>query len=133
MISRSALALIGALSLSAALPSHAQTPAPSVKPSPENAGPNQLFPPLPSLASLPASSAEQLEEVAPVGNTHRSGKKARRTTWRKPAAEPSIRMVVSDESQAYLTEVDRKLDDVLRNPAHDARTGGDTVSLAWTR
>lgn len=133
MISRSALALIGVLSLSAALPTHAQTPAPSVKPSSENAGPNQLFPPLPSLASLPASAAEQLEEPAPAGNARRSGKKARRTTWRKSAPEPSIRMVVSDESQAYLSEVDRKLDDVLRNAPRDGRAGTDAVSLAWTR
>lgn len=133
MISRSALALIGALSLSAALPTQAQTPALSVKPSSENAGPNQLFPPLPSLASLPASAAEQLEEAAPVSSAHRAGKKGRRTAWRKPAPEPSIRMVVSDESQAYLTEVDRKLDEVLCNPTRDGSTGTDAVSLAWTR
>lgn len=133
MISRSALALIGALSLAAALPVHAEPNALAVKPSSESAGPNQLFPPLPSLASLPASSAEQLEEAAPAGNAHRSGKKGHRIASRKTVAEPSIRVVVSDESQAYLAQVDRKLDDALRNPVREGRAGTDAVSLAWTR
>lgn len=135
MISRSALALIGTLNLglTVALPAHAEANAAAVKPSAESAGPNQLFPPLPSLASLPASAAEQVEEAAPVGNPHRSGKKTRRVASRKAVVETSVRVMVSDESQAYLTEVDRKLDEALRNPPHEGRTGGDAVSLAWTR
>ncbi|MGN6651430.1 hypothetical protein [Trinickia sp.] len=132
MRSRSALALIAAFGLVSALPVHAESNAPAVKPSSETAGPNQVVPPLPSLASLPASSAEQLEEAAPAGNARRPGKKTRHVAGRKAFVEPSIRVVVSDESQAYLTEVDRKLDDALRN-TRDGRTGTDAVSLAWTR
>lgn len=135
MISRSALVLIGALhlGLAAAPPVHAESNAAALKPSAETAGPNQLFPPLPSLASLPASSAEQLEEAAPAGNARRPGKKVRRVAGRRAVAEPSVRVVVSEESQAYLAEADRKLDDALRNAAHEGRTGADAVSLAWTR
>lgn len=135
MISRSALVLIGALNLglAAAAPVHAESNAAAVKPSSENAGPNELFPPLPSLASLPASSAEQLEEAAPASNARRPGKRIRRVAGRKSVVEPSVRVIVSDESQAYLSEVDRKLDDALRNAAREGRTGTDAVSLAWTQ
>jgi hypothetical protein len=133
MMIRSALASIGALMFAAALPVHAEPNAAAVKPSPESAGPSQLFPPLPSLASLPPSSAEQLEEATPVRNARRPGKKVRRTVWRRNIVEPTVRVIVSDESQAYLTEVDHKLDDALRNAARDGRTGTDAVSLAWTR
>lgn len=135
MISRSALVLIGALNLglAAAAPVHAGSNAAAVKPSSENAGPNQLFPPLPSLASLPASSAEQLDAAAPAGNARRPGKKVRRVAVRRAVVEPSVRIIVSDESQAYLSEVDHKLDDALRNAAREGRTGADAVSLAWTR
>ncbi|RDU98278.1 hypothetical protein [Trinickia dinghuensis] len=137
MISRSVLALIGALGLGlAAIPAaHAETSALgnaaalSAKTAAEGAGPNELFPPLPSLASLPPSAAEQVEEAAPVVSGRRPGKKGRRVVWHRAAAEPSVRMIVSDESQAYLNEVDRKLDDALRNTGHEA----GTVSVALTR
>jgi hypothetical protein len=139
MISRSVLALTGALVFVAALPARAETNALSgasalaAKPPGEGAGPSQLFPPLPSLASLPPSAAEQVEEVAPAANGRRTGKKGRKAAWHKTVAEPTVRMVVSDESQAYLTQVDRKLDELLHAPARTAHGGADAVSVAWTR
>jgi hypothetical protein len=139
MIFRCALALTGALVFAAALPAQAETNALSgasalaAKAPGEGAGPSQLFPPLPSLASLPPSAAEQLEDVAPAGNGRRTVKKGRKTVSRKIVAEPAVRMVVSDESQAYLTQVDRKLDELLHMPAHAAHGGADAVSVAWTR
>lgn len=139
MISRCALALTGALVFIAALPARAETNALSgasalaAKPPGEGAGPSQLFPPLPSLASLPPSAAEQLEDVAPAGNVRRTGKKGHKTASRKTVVEPTVRMVVSDESQAYLTQVDRKLDELLHAPAHTAHGAPDAVSVAWTR
>ncbi|MGG1945808.1 hypothetical protein AB1286_13440 [Trinickia sp. NRRL B-1857] len=139
MISRSALALTGALVFVAALPARAETnalngsSALAAKPPGEGAGPSQLFPPLPSLASLPPSAAEQVEDVAPAGNGHRTGKKGRKAVWRKTVAEPTVRMVVSEESQAYLTQADRKLDELLHAPAHAAHGGADAVSVAWSR
>ena len=140
MISRTALALTGALGFAALPSAHAQTnalgnaAALSEKPSAPAAGPNQLFPPLPSLASLPPSAAEQIEDAPAVSGGHRSGKgKSRRAPLHRAMAETSVRMVVSDESQAYLTEVDRKLDEALRNTAREGHAGADAVSVAWTR
>ena len=135
MISRSALALTGALVFAAIPPAQAETSGVSAKASGEGAGPSQLFPPLPSLASLPPSSAEQLEDVAPpaAGGHRSSGRKGRKAAAHRTVAEPSIRMVVSDESQAYLAQVDRKLDDILHASARAAHGGADAVSVASTR
>ncbi|MGN6232152.1 MAG: hypothetical protein ACTHNZ_13450 [Trinickia sp.] len=139
MISRTALALTCAFGFAAMPPAQAQTnalgnaAALSAKPPAEGAGPNQLFPPLPSLASLPPSAAEQIEEAPAVGSAHRSGKRGRRAAPHRSVAETSVRMVVSDESQAYLTEVDRKLDEALHNTAREGRVGADAVSVALTR
>lgn len=140
MISRSAFLLPGALVLALLPAAHAETTALggasplSVKPSAEAAGPNQLFPPLPSLASLPPSAAEQLEEttttVAPAGRRH--GKKAHRPTPHK-VVETSVRMVVSDASQAYLADVEHKLDDALRAAPRDSRASAGAVSVAQAR
>ena len=122
-----ALRLAGCLCLATALPIHAQTSphggaSPlSTKAAAEAAGPNELFPPLPSLASLPPSSAQQLEEdAAPVTRARRSGKKTRRAAPRK-AVEATVRVIVSDESQAYLAAVERTLDNALRETPHDPR------------
>ncbi|WP_116138181.1 hypothetical protein [Trinickia diaoshuihuensis] len=136
MISRSALALAGALLAAGTLPAHAETNAlagAASKLSGESAGPGQLFPPLPSLASLPPSAAEQVEDAAPANGGRRTGKKGHKSASRKSAAEPVVRVVVSDESQLYLTQVDRKLDDILHASARSAHGGADTVSVAWTR
>ncbi|WP_206950854.1 hypothetical protein [Trinickia acidisoli] len=139
MIFRFSLPLAGLVALAAALPAHAQTNALggasvlSVKPPTESAGPSQLFPPLPSLASLPPSAAEQVEEAAPITSGRHSGKRARRAAWHKAVVEPSIRVVVSDESEAYLAEVDRKLDNALLSATRDPRVSATAVSVASTR
>jgi len=139
MISRFALMIAGSLACVAALPAYAETGAPgsaaplSVKPSAEAAGPNELFPPLPSLASLPPSSAEQLDEAAPIPGGRRGGKKARRGGPRKGVETSMVRVVVSEESQAYLADVDRKLDDALRNAPQDAHVTAGAVSVAQAR
>lgn len=118
--------LAACLTLAVSLPLHAQTgshggASPSSKAAAEAAGPNELFPPLPSLASLPPSSSQQLEEdAAPVTTARRSGKKTRRVIPHK-AAETTVRVIVSDESLAYLATVERTLDDALRDASHDAR------------
>lgn len=138
-ISRSALALAGLFAFVSALPAYAQTSPPdsasplSVRPSAEAAGPNELFPPLPSLASLPPPSAEQLDEAAPIPAGHRGGKKARKGAPRKVVETSSVRVVVSDESQAYLADVDRKLDDALRSAPRDAHVTGNVMSVAQAR
>jgi hypothetical protein len=138
MISRSAFLLSGALVLALLPAAHAETTALggasplSVKPPAEAAGPNQLFPPLPSLASLPPSAAEQLEEPAAASPGRRHGKKARRPALHK-VAETSVRMVVSDASQAYLTDVEHKLDDALRAAPRDSRASAGAVSVAQAR
>ncbi|HTH72953.1 MAG TPA: hypothetical protein VL635_00965 [Trinickia sp.] len=138
MISRSAFLLSGALVLALLPAAHAETTALggasplSVKPPAEAAGPNQLFPPLPSLASLPPSAAEQLEEPAAASPGRRHGKKAHRPAPHK-VAETSVRMVVSDASQAYLTDVEHKLDDALRAAPRDSRASAGAVSVAQAR
>ena len=104
-----------------------------VKPSAEAAGPNELFPPLPSLASLPPSSADPLDDAAPISAGHRGGKKARKGAPRKVVETRAVRVVVSDESQAYLADVDRKLDDALRSAPRDAHVIGNAVSVAQAR
>lgn len=141
MISRfiSRFMFAGLLALNFAAQAYAQTSAPasasplSVKPSAEAAGPNELFPPLPSLASLPPSSADPLDEAAPISAGHRGGKKARKGAPRKVVETSTVRVVVSDESQAYLADVDRKLDDALRSAPRDAHVIGNAVSVAQAR
>lgn len=135
MIASFTLPLAGCLALTAALPVQAETTAlggatPSAF---EAAGPKQLFPPLPSLASLPPSSAEQIEDAAPVPSGRRSGKKGRRASPARKAVEASVRVVVSEETQAYLSEVEQKLDDALRAPARDSRRPAGPVSVAQIR
>lgn len=139
MILRFALPLAGAILLTGALPGHDETNALgaasplTVKPQTETAGPTQLFPPLPSLASLPPSATDQTDETAPVTSSHHSGKKTRRASAHKVIAETTVHLVVSDASQAYLTEVERKLDDALRNVPRDPRAPMSIVSVALTR
>lgn len=135
MIASFALPLAGCLALAAALPAQAETTAlgGATPGAFEAAGPNQLFPPLPSLASLPPSSADQIEDAAPVANSHRSGKKGRRAPPARKTIEPSVRVIVSEETQAYLTEVEHKLDDALRAPARDSRGPAGAVSVAQIR
>lgn len=141
MISRFAILFTSALALALSQSARAETTSLaggsplSVKPPAEAAGPNQLFPPLPSLASLPPSVGEQLEEpsaTATASPSHRHGKKTHRPAPRK-VAETSVRMVVSDASQAYLTEAEHKLDDALRATPRDSRASAGAVSVAQAR
>jgi hypothetical protein len=98
----------------------------------ETAAPNQLFPPLPSLASLPSSSADEVEDSAPSSPNGHHSKKSRRATAHKVAEAP-VRVVVSDESRAYLAAVDRKLDEVLQGASHDPHVPASAVSVAMSR
>jgi hypothetical protein len=99
----------------------------------EGAAPNQLFPPLPPLASLPPSSAEEVEEdsTRPSPNGHHV-KKTRHPIWHK-SAETQVHVIVSDESHAYLAAVDRKLDEVLQGNSHDPRVQANGAFVAMSR
>ncbi|RKP44300.1 hypothetical protein [Trinickia fusca] len=101
----------------------------------ESAAPNQLFPPLPSLASLPGSGADEADDGPATPATTRHGsKKSRRGPAHKVAVvETSVRVVVSDESHTYLATVERKLDEVMQGSTREARVPTDAVSLAMTR
>lgn len=101
------------------------------------ADPDKLLPPLPPLASLPTSAAQDVEDLkddapAPRG-THRSKKALRARAHSTKPAEIVVRTVVSPESRAYLASMSSKLDAVLRGTANDARSAADAVSVAMTR
>lgn len=138
MITRFALATAGLMLFATVLPVRAQTSpsastlAMAARPAPEAAGPGQLFPPLPPLASLPPSVAQQLEEATPAGSERKPGRKTHRGAPRK-AAEASVRIVVSDESLAYLAAVDRKLDEALRSASRNPHGAPGAVSVALSR
>ncbi|MFP6562804.1 hypothetical protein WJ542_31565 [Paraburkholderia sp. B3] len=73
---------------------------------------DKVYPPLPTLAMLPPPTSDDDDETAPA--THRAskhGKKSRRPECHCSA--PSPHLVVSDESRAYLQDVERKLDVAL--------------------
>lgn len=101
------------------------------------ADPDKLLPPLPPLASLPTSAAQDVEDLkddAPVPRgTHRSKKALRARAHSTKPAEIVVRTVVSPESRAYLASMSSKLDAVLRGTANDARSAADAVSVAMTR
>lgn len=108
-----------------------------------SADPDRLLPPLPPLASLPASAAQDVEEVKGVGEVRdevpvphgaRRSKKVMhgRAHFARPP-EIVVRIVVSPESRAYLMSMSSKLDAVLRGAASDARSAPDAVSVAMTR
>jgi len=99
--------------------------------------PDKLLPPLPPLASLPISAAQDVEDTkdeAPTTHgTHRSKKALRSRAHAVKPAEIVVRMVVSPESRTYLMSMSGKLDAVLRGTANDARSASDAVSVAMTR
>lgn len=101
------------------------------------ADPDKVLPPLPPLASLPTSAAQDVEDMkdeAPLQHsTHRSKKALHGRSHSVKPAEIVVRMVVSPESRAYLMSMSSKLDAVLRGTANDARSGADAVSVAMTR
>jgi hypothetical protein len=100
----SASALAGPLDVSA--PSNVQSVA-AIAPAAQ-----KVYPPLPSLAMLPAASND--DDDAPVVRTiaKKSRKTARHVVEARPLA-PEPRLVVSDESRVYLKDVESKLDAAL--------------------
>jgi hypothetical protein len=110
---------------------------PFVAKSAESAAPNQLFPPLPSLSSLPQSGTEDAEESAGPGTSvsHR-GKKGRRAAPPRKVVETTVRVVVSDASHAYLADVDHQLDQALQGTAREVRGpagSAGAVAVAMSR
>ena len=101
------------------------------------ADPDRVLPPLPPLASLPTSVAQDVEdtkdEATVLHGAHRSRKALRGRVHPPKPAEIVVRMVVSPESRAYLVSMSGKLDAVLRGTASDARSASDAVSVAMTR
>lgn len=108
-----------------------------IKPTTAAAAPNQLFPPVPSLASLPGSGSASDDEdtsapVAATGSSRRS-KKSRHVVAKK-APEVQVRVVVTDESRTQLAAMEKKLDAALLERPHDKRSvATEGVSVAMTR
>ncbi len=103
----------------------------------ESAAPNQLFPPLPSLSSLPQSGTEDAEDSAgPSPAASHRAKKGRRAAPPRKLAETTVRVVVSDASHAYLADVDHQLDQALQGTSREVRgpTGSaGAVAVAMSR
>jgi hypothetical protein len=74
------------------------------------AGPNQVFPPLPPSATLPAVA--MADGASAAGTSAGPARKARRVAAKK-VIEPPVRLVVTDASHAYLATIERQLDDVM--------------------
>ncbi|SAK63165.1 hypothetical protein AWB77_02246 [Caballeronia fortuita] len=70
----------------------------------------KVYPPLPTLAMLPPSIGD--EDDAPVKPSAKKGRKARRVVDCK-CNGPEPRLVVSDESRAYMKDVERSIDVAL--------------------
>ncbi|MGV2288699.1 hypothetical protein AAHK20_08275 [Trinickia sp. YCB016] len=100
----------------------------AIKPTTATAAPNQVFPPIPSFASLPPSPGDS-DEDAPAPAETRHTKKGRRAPVKK-APEMQVRVVVSDESHAYLTNVETQLDALLQSPARDRHVAAGVESVA---
>lgn len=106
-----------------------------IKPTTAAAAPNQLFPPVPSLASLPGSASDDEDTSAPVATTgsSRRSKKSRHVVAKK-APEVQVRVVVTDESRTQLAAMEKKLDAALLERPHDKRSvATEGVSVAMTR
>lgn len=106
-----------------------------IKPTTAAAAPNQLFPPVPSLASLPGSASDDEDTSAPVATTgsSRRSKKSRHVVAKK-APEVQVRVVVTDESRTQLAAMEKKLDAALQERPHDKRSvATEGVSVAMTR
>ncbi len=72
----------------------------------------KVYPPLPTLAMLPPSGSDE-DDAPPVKSVAKKGKKTRRVVDCKCNNLPEPRLVVSDESRAYLKDVDARLDAAL--------------------
>ena len=100
----------------------------AIKPTTATAAPNQVFPPIPSFASLPPSPGDS-DEDTPAPAEARHSKKGRRAPVRK-APEMQVRVVVSDESHAYLANVETQLDALLQSPSRDRHVAAGAESVA---
>jgi hypothetical protein len=100
-----------------------------IKPTTATAAPNQVFPPIPSFASLPPSSGDSDEDAQAPAETTRHSKKGRRAPVKK-APEMQAHMVVSDESHAYLANVETQLDALLQTPSRDKHVASGGVAVA---
>jgi hypothetical protein len=106
-----------------------------IKPTTAAAAPNQLFPPVPSLASLPGSASDDEETSAPVATTgsSRRSKKSRHAVAKR-APEVQVRVVVTEESRTQLAAMEKKLDVALQERPRDKRSvATEGVSVAMTR
>jgi hypothetical protein len=113
--------------------------APTAKPA-SPVEPEKLMPPLPPLATLPPSAAqatqaaeESDDEAAPARGAHRTKKPSRGHARTGRPAEPTIRMVVSEQSRSYLTSVSRQLDTVLQGGTQGAHAAPDAAAVAMAR
>lgn len=70
----------------------------------------KVYPPLPTLAMLPPSAAD--DEEPPARTTSKKGRKTRHVVDCK-CNGPEPRLVVSDESRAYLKDVERRIETAL--------------------
>jgi hypothetical protein len=100
----------------------------AIKPTSASAAPNQVFPPIPAFASLPPTTNDGSEDAPAAAETHH-GKKGRRAPARK-APELAVHVVVSDESHAYLTNVETQLDVILQNGQRDRHLAAGPESVA---
>jgi hypothetical protein len=100
----STAALAGSLDVSA--PAAVQTVA-AIAPAAQ-----KVYPPLPTLAMLPASISDD-DELPASRVIARKGKKTRHVVADCKCGAPEPRLVVSDDSRAYLKDVDARLDAAL--------------------
>ena len=70
----------------------------------------KVYPPLPTLAMLPPATAD--DEDPPVKSSGKKGRKVRRVADCK-CNGPAPRLVVSEESHAYLKDVEHRIDTAL--------------------
>jgi hypothetical protein len=72
----------------------------------------KVYPPLPTLAMLPASIGDE-DDFPSARSIAKKGKKSRHVVADCKCSAPEPRLVVSDDSRAYLKEVDARLDAAL--------------------
>ncbi|MGF6735065.1 hypothetical protein OKW50_007237 [Paraburkholderia youngii] len=71
---------------------------------------DKVYPPLPTLAMLPPATGDDDELPAPRSSSRNKKKTQKRDCH---CAMPTPRLVVSDESRAYLKDIERQLDSAL--------------------
>jgi hypothetical protein len=71
---------------------------------------DKVYPPLPTLAMLPPATSDDDDLPSPRSTSH-GKKKTRQHDCR--CAMPTPRLVVSEESRAYLKDIERQLDSAL--------------------